>query len=272
MEYKKKYYFILNTWDGLFERTPLKTKFELKTIDEYNYADKTEISHADAVDTIHYPILHKNITIFIAGSKRIHDPYTILLPDFHYIKYQGYIENKIKVDMHNIPFQEKIPTLLYRGELYNGDPYNFGEKYNSHIKIKPRVLFANMCSNKYFQNVNFSTHQMSIDEMIKYKYILDIDGYVNSWDGLFWKLYSGSVVLKTASIWKEWYYDELQEYIHYVPVASDYSDLNEKIQWCLENEFKCYQISLNARKFVEERLNWNAVKQYTIDIAKVTLL
>ena len=60
----------------------------------------------------------------------------------------------------------------------------------------------------------------------------------------------------------------LQEWIHYVPIKNDFSDLNDKIQWCIENDDACRIISDNARNFVIEKNNWDYVKQYTIDLVK----
>ena len=62
--------------------------------------------------------------------------------------------------------------------------------------------------------------------------------------------YDSSVLLKVKSIWKQWYYDELKEYVHYVPVENDFSDLNERIQWCIDNNDKCEEITKNAKQFV----------------------
>jgi hypothetical protein len=100
---------------------------------------------------------------------------------------------------------------------------------------------------------------------MKYKYILDIDGYTNSWEGTIWKLYSGSVVIKQKSIWKQWYYDELKEWIHYVPVNNDFSNLEEVMNWCLNNDELCKQISINSRNFVKNKLNNNHVLKSVIN-------
>ena len=89
---------------------------------------------------------------------------------------------------------------------------------------------------------------------------MDIDGFSNTWDATVWKLYSGSVLLKTKSKWKQWYYDELKEWEHYVPIENDFSDLNDKIEWCIHNEEKCIKITENAHQFVFQRLNWERVK------------
>jgi hypothetical protein len=122
------------------------------------------------------------------------------------------------------------------------------------------------------KNVEYGENQLTIPEMMQYKYILDIDGWSNTWDATVWKLYSGSVLLKVKSVFKQWYYDDLKEWIHYVPVENDFSDLNEKIEWCIHNNDKCIEITNNAKQFVIEKLNWEKTKEYMVKSFKRYLL
>jgi hypothetical protein len=79
---------------------------------------------------------------------------------------------------------------------------------------------------------------------------LDIDGTVNAWDGFFWKLGSSSVVLKLESHWEEWYYDQIEPWVHYIPVKGDGSDLYEKYLWAEANQDKVQEIIRNANELV----------------------
>ena len=68
---------------------------------------------------------------------------------------------------------------------------------------------------------------MSNHEMLNYKYIISIPG--NDKDsGLNWKLSSNSVVLMAPPKIESWLMEGLLEpWVHYVPLADDYSDLDE---------------------------------------------
>ena len=46
-------------------------------------------------------------------------------------------------------------------------------------------------------------------------------------------------------------------------------NLNEQIQWCMNNDNKCKEIANNARQFVKEKLNWEQVKNDMINIFTV---
>jgi Glycosyl transferase family 90 len=92
-----------------------------------------------------------------------------------------------------------------------------------------------------------STHVPQID-FVKYRFQIDIDGNSNSWSFLP-KLMMGACLLKVVSRWRQWYYDGLHPWEHYVPVKNDLSDLEEQVAWCLENGEQARQIATNGMKF-----------------------
>ncbi|WP_269933314.1 glycosyl transferase family 90 [Aminobacter sp. HY435] len=65
------------------------------------------------------------------------------------------------------------------------------------------------------------------------KFAIDIDGYTNTWSNLLVRMLYGCCVLKVDSQFgfRQWYYDELKPFEHYVPVAADMADFAEKIEW-----------------------------------------
>lgn len=85
---------------------------------------------------------------------------------------------------------------------------------------------------------------------LQYKYILSVEG--NDKDsGLQWKLASNSVVFMVKPFFESWLREfQLQPYVHYVPIESDFSDLLEKFAWCEEHPDLCEQIAKNATEYV----------------------
>jgi hypothetical protein len=77
------------------------------------------------------------------------------------------------------------------------------------------------------------------------RYALDIDGNSNAWSNLFTRMLLGCCVIKVASPlgFRQWYYDRLHPWEHYVPVAADLSDLLEQIEWCRTHERECAAIA-----------------------------
>lgn len=256
-----KYYILFCLYDGYRERIPYCSE-ELKYYRAFNdeFKDQNEIK---VNDNCLSPILHKNKYIY-AFCKHINDVYTIPFIDLFYIQRNGHIDKFSIIDNNNIQFDNKINKCVYRGNIINGTPQNFFNKQNH--SLNQREYFKSLLLAGKINNIDYRDDYMSIEDQIKYKYILDIDGWTNTWDGTIWKLYSGSVLLKTESIWKQWYYDDLKPYIHYVPVNNDFSNLNEQIEWCQNNQDKCKEITNNAKKFVLENLNFEKVKNDIINV------
>jgi hypothetical protein len=92
----------------------------------------------------------------------------------------------------------------------------------------------------------------------KYKILIDIDGNANSWSGAFWKLASGTLTLKVVCDYRQWWYNLIEPWVHYVPVDCDMSNLSERIDWSLDpvNEFVVKNIIRNSLELVGS-LKWD---------------
>jgi Glycosyl transferase family 90 len=88
-----------------------------------------------------------------------------------------------------------------------------------------------------------------------HRFAIDIDGNSNAWSNLFTRLMMGCCVLKIASPlgYRQWYYDELKAWTHYVPVKADLSDLKQQIAWCRANLDECRQIAGRGQNFAMAR-------------------
>ena len=101
---------------------------------------------------------------------------------------------------------------------------------------------------------------MSIHEMLNYKYILSIPG-ADKDSGLNWKLASNSVVLMAPPEIESWLMEGLLEpWVHYIPLKDDYSDLDEIVKWCRNNDDKCQEIVKNANNFIRQFGNMKVEK------------
>ena len=77
------------------------------------------------------------------------------------------------------------------------------------------------------------------------KFAIDIDGHANAFSNLFIRLVYGCCVIKVASPfgYRQWYYDDLRPWEHFIPVAADLSDLLEKIDWCRRHPGECRAVA-----------------------------
>jgi hypothetical protein len=186
----------------------------------------------------------------LAFGRHKNDPYTTMIPDADFISTKGYITLLKEIDeIDKISWHQKINKIFWRGGLH-GKGYYAYDKQNP-----PRCQRKMLCDYKTYKNLDWLDAQPSYNtsksDFLQYKYMIDVDGEVNSWSALWWKLYSNSVVFKVDSHYEQWYYKDLKEWVHYIPVKSDFIDLEERYQWDLQNEEKCKQININSTEFIK---------------------
>lgn len=152
-------------------------------------------------------------------------------------------------------FNNKNNILFWRGTT-TGKITNSGNRFilvtkyfNKNSKID--VGFSNICQGNSEYN-KYVKGEVDISEFLKYKYILSIEG--NDKDsGLNWKLASNSLVLMAKPKIESWLMEGLlKPYVHYVPLKDDYSDLDQIIEWCQNNDEECQKIVKNANQFMKQ--------------------
>ena len=186
----------------------------------------------------------------------------------------------------NIQWENKIPTAVFRGSSTG-----CGTTIDTNLRLKVSQMSLNTPSDKngvelidagitkwnnrprkleneeYLQtieidNLNFNLSKpLSPQYQSNYKYIINIDGHVSAFR-FSQELNMGSVVLKVKSKWKLWYEQLLEEYVHYIPIKEDLSDLIDVIKWCRKNDSKCKKIAENARDFFNTYLQEDGILDY----------
>jgi hypothetical protein len=89
-------------------------------------------------------------------------------------------------------------------------------------------------------------------QMLGSKMIIIAEGNDAS-SGLKWALCSTSAVLMPPPTAITWIMeDRLEPWVHYVPLAQDFSDLEGKARWCLANLHRCEAIGMAGRCFIRQ--------------------
>jgi len=116
-------------------------------------------------------------------------------------------------------------------------------------------------------------NSLDLEQQSKYKYILNIDGHVKAFR-LGNEMRMGSVVLLVDSPYTLWFQDKLKsidiaknkdiDYIdeNYILIKNDLSDLDKKLQWCLDNDDKCKKIAENSKIFYNKYLSREGTYEY----------
>jgi hypothetical protein len=201
-----------------------------------------------------------------------------IVPDPHFAAAWGYYALRGRIDRHAPPWERRTQRAFWRGS-----PTGEGLASDGPLEATPRVQLClrslerpDLLDARVGRVVECDPdHERELRawgvvdtfvgplEQLQYRYLISIDGNAGEWEGLWWKLYSGSVVLLVESAWDQWYGAWLEPWRHYVPVRSDLGDLCDSIQWCLENDAECEAIAHRARRFVAERADLAGAVAYT---------
>jgi hypothetical protein len=103
---------------------------------------------------------------------------------------------------------------------------------------------------------------VSMKEHAKYKYLIDVDGWVSTWPRCYQLLLSNSVMLKQEDCYIQWFYRGIIPYEHYVPIANDLSDIFEQFKWAKENDILVENIAKNATDFANVWLSHEGIFVY----------
>jgi hypothetical protein len=157
---------------------------------------------------------------------------------------------------------------VYAGRVPMGSYYNFTKRRD--IQTCQREYFYTNAVDK--KNI-YGEKGMNINdtEMVNYKYILNIDGISSCWDATAWKMNSGSVVFKTDSDWKQWFYDDYKPWVHFVPIADDFSDINEKYEWAESHQDECEKIVKNSLELFQKTYRFHNIIEHTKSVVKTLL-
>lgn len=108
----------------------------------------------------------------------------------------------------------------------------------------------------------------SLSDHCKYKYLIDFLG--NGYSGrVKHLLHTGRPLFYQERQWNEYWFFDMEPFVHYIPVKNDLSDFYEKFEWAKNNEDECVKIGKQAQDFAKENLRRsNAVERY-IDIIRI---
>ncbi len=117
---------------------------------------------------------------------------------------------------------------------------------------------------------NLSEHIL-LEEILKNKFLFCLEGFDTS------SIINIAMISQSVIIAPKFYYENtiinseyLEPYVHYIPINEDYSNLQDIIVWCLENDDKCKEIAQNAYEygkfFLNENNMLNFMKELIIEI------
>ncbi|MFZ2102205.1 MAG: glycosyl transferase family 90 [Oricola sp.] len=197
------------------------------------------------------------------------DPSHILVPDPHFFIHRGFERLRAFAETNRQPWLERSPVIRWRGGNTGHGRYVFSDqaKYDPTVLGRLRMIlisktienfdasFVNVVDLLWMEHVLrfhgcFGSPIRETD-WINDRYAVDIDGYTNTWTNFLVRLHLGCCVLKIDSQfgYRQWYYDRITPWEHFVPVKSDMSDLAQKIDWVRAHPSEAEAIARNGQAF-----------------------
>ena len=188
-------------------------------------------------------------------------PIVWLLNEYrHYHDLETYHRDIVKRGKE-VPWSEKLSKVFWRGSTtFNKAAgttrldilarwINYDDNHTD-IAFSNIVQMSTDFKREYIARQYFRKKQSPL-EMSRHKYLLSVEGNDVA-TGLKWMLYSNSVVFMARPTVATWAMEDLLlPFVHYVPLANDYSNLLEMVKWAEEHDEACQEISKRATEFIE---------------------
>ena len=102
---------------------------------------------------------------------------------------------------------------------------------------------------------------VTMKEQSNYKYIIHVDGNVNAYR-LLTTMMTGSLILRVKSEYTSWIDHLIKPNVHYILINPDLSNLEERLQWCIQNDKKCESVAKKSLSFATTILDETIIKKY----------
>lgn len=146
------------------------------------------------------------------------------------------------------PFAEKKDMLVGRSKARQEHRLRFLQMYFNHS-------MCNIGQVNRDANLQFLGNRLTIGEHLDYKFILCLEGNDVA-SNLKWVMSSNSLAVMPKPKYETWFMEStlIPDY-HYVLIKDDYSDLEERMRYYIENQDKALQIIEHAHRYVNQFKN-----------------
>jgi len=196
----------------------------------------------------------------ITKTRDTHNPESKgIIGSLEYYRHFGMMPHVLQVDM---PWEAKESKMVWRGATtgINKDDrkcsrLDFVRQYSDSYDVGFASIAGNWAKNNLETCNLYYKGGMSTAQMSRYKYLPVLDGNDKA-SALNWILLSNSVPIMPKPRFHSWLCEKfLLPNIHYVELKDDYSDLPERLDWCMSHDSECKHIAANGTDFIMSNFN-----------------
>ncbi len=212
-------------------------------------------------------------------------PDVVLVPDALFFITKGYAFERSLTETSDVAWADRSSEIVWRGSMTTIDSLDLDFARTRPTIVSQRLLLClalrgvagtdarfagwppTSVAPAVFERAGIVASHLGPGTWIARKFAIDVDGRSNAWTNLMSRLHMGCCVLKVESRhgFRQWYYDRLRPWEHYVPIAADLSDLLQQIEWARTHDEECRRIATRGRALARS-LDFAAVTQEAVDI------
>ncbi|XP_036869024.1 protein O-glucosyltransferase 1 isoform X5 [Manis javanica] len=160
------------------------------------------------------------------------------------------------------PWKKKNSTAYFRGSRTSPerDPLILLSRKN------PKLIDAEYTKNQAWKSMKDTlgkpaTKDVHLVDHCKYKYLFNFRGVAASFR--FKHLFlCGSLVFHVGDEWLEFFYSQLKPWVHYIPVKTDLSNVQELLQFVKANDDVAQEIAERGSQFIMNHLQMDDITCY----------
>ncbi len=268
--------------DATYHREAGRYVIELPTVDEqYNFVNRTrELGPAYLYWLMHCPSEVEYISVTLsdgdAPSAARFAPSTnndriVPIPDPYFFRSAGFEEFRQLESGHSTAWTDRSDEIVWRGASSGHGTFDpvLGKQWPSLAAQRLELILAAQqlqgvdaalssysqreCHPAVLERAGILRQGLPEASWARRKFAIDVDGWTNTWSNLFVRMLLGCCVLKLDSKfgYRQWYYDRLTPWEHYVPVKADASDLGDMVEWVRSNDARAAEIARNGQRLAQ---------------------
>jgi hypothetical protein len=162
----------------------------------------------------------------------------------------------------DMPFQNKKDILIGRMSVYQPHRLQFYDMYFDSVFCDLGQVNTRKGNTRYIKPF------MSIAKQLEYKYILCLEGNDVA-SNLKWVMSSNSIAVMPTPKFESWFMEGtlIPDY-HYIHIADDYSNVEEKLHYYSEHPHKAIEIIQHAHEFVSQFMDIEVENLVAIQVLK----
>ena len=179
------------------------------------------------------------------------------------------MRDKLKIEAENFPWDKKQNVAFFRGSRTSSERDNLVKLSRDH----PDLVDAKFTKNQAWKSKadtlgSEPAEEVKLEDHCRYKYLFNFRGVAASFRFKHLMLCQ-STVLHVGSDWKEFFYDAMTPWVHYVPITdaqNNQKDIKDVLEFLKSYPEIARSVAQNGHDFIDRHLRMQDIEHYWIKL------